>query len=63
MNVIWRIEWLHESELINSCPDCRETIPFLLTNQQLDDAFMCKCGHLPANLHSSSWKEWSGQTV
>lgn len=46
--------------MINSCPDCRGKIPFLLTNKQLDQAFMCKCGHLLANLHSSSWKEWRG---
>ncbi|MGM1044520.1 MAG: hypothetical protein ACQEXX_00075 [Bacillota bacterium] len=50
----------HGGKLINSCPDCKETIPFLLTNKQLDHAFMCKCGHLLANLHSSSWKEWRG---
>ncbi|MBD8836844.1 hypothetical protein IFU39_03260 [Paenibacillus sp. CFBP 13594] len=50
----------HESKLINSCPKCKEKIPFLLTNKQLDHAFMCKCGHSLAQLHSSSWNEWRG---
>lgn len=50
----------HGVKLINSCPGCKETIPFLLSNKQLDHAFMCKCGHLLTNLHSSSWNEWKG---
>lgn len=50
----------HNLNLINSCPDCNETIPFLLSNKQLGYAFRCKCGFPIGSFHISSWNEWKG---
>lgn len=48
----------HDLKLNNACPACRSTIPFLLSNTQLDHAFQCKCGYALAYFHVSSWNEW-----
>jgi hypothetical protein len=50
----------HNLNLIKSCPDCNETIPFLLSNKQLGYAFRCKCGFPIGSFHISSWNEWKG---
>ncbi|MGF9696389.1 hypothetical protein ACMX2M_07080 [Paenibacillus polymyxa] len=50
----------HELKLNNICPNCKEGIPFLLSNKRLDCAFQCKCGHRLAIFHESSWNEWMG---
>ncbi|MEC0107381.1 hypothetical protein P4H27_10575 [Paenibacillus taichungensis] len=50
----------HDLKLNNACPTCRSTIPFLLSNRQLEHAFQCKCGNAFATFHISSWNEWRG---
>ncbi|MBB6021856.1 hypothetical protein HNR77_002951 [Paenibacillus sp. JGP012] len=49
----------HNLNLVKSCPDCNETIPFLLSNKQLGYAFKCKCGFTIASFNISSWNEWT----
>ncbi|KGP81921.1 MULTISPECIES: hypothetical protein [Paenibacillus] len=48
----------HENKLIDTCPKCMQTIPFLLSNKQLESAFQCKCGHILATLGFSNWNDW-----
>lgn len=48
----------HDVKLNHVCPCCGSTIPFLLSNRQLEHAFQCKCGHALANFHVSSWNQW-----
>lgn len=48
----------HEIKLTDTCPNCMQTIPFLLSNKQLECAFQCKCGHRLATLHVSNWNDW-----
>ncbi|WP_339308076.1 carbohydrate binding domain-containing protein [Paenibacillus sp. FSL R5-0519] len=61
--------WLHQFKLLDECafhdlklnntfPNCRSTIPFLLSNRQLEHAFQCKCGYAFATFYMSSWNEW-----
>lgn len=50
----------HKLPLIKKCPCCLKTIPFILSNKQLDFAFNCICGFCIASFPPAGWNMWRG---
>ncbi|MBB3132241.1 hypothetical protein FHS19_006970 [Paenibacillus rhizosphaerae] len=47
----------HANKIINSCPNCSNEIPFLLSDRSMDEPFTCTCGYKLAEF--SHWREWN----
>jgi hypothetical protein len=50
---------IHNSNLIEHCPACLKSIPFLISDKSLGDPFTCKCGHKIANSFDYQRTEWN----
>ncbi|MEK3702901.1 hypothetical protein MKY87_02155 [Paenibacillus sp. FSL R7-0198] len=50
----------HKLPLIKKCPSCLKTIPFILSNKQLDFAFNCICGFCISSFPPAGWNMWKG---
>ncbi|NOU90221.1 hypothetical protein GC102_31420 [Paenibacillus sp. LMG 31460] len=48
----------HGTKLIAACPNCKEEIPFLLSNKRLSSPFTCVCGYILADFSIKLWSEW-----
>jgi len=66
--------WFHQFSLVkncpidheylkNSCPQCLNEIPFLLSDKGLSDPFTCKCGYKLADFSVAQWSDWNYGTV
>lgn len=47
----------HQEPLIENCPGCDASIPFLISDSNLGGAFLCKCGFLFSDA-SKGWNNW-----